>query len=171
MLKYQKTLSVVITYIDYYNWDEPLNKTLRRENFDRMAKLASKNDAVIIQGIGESHFYSDLFSWKSINGMEPEDVLPAIMITTLHPKYFLERNERICKGEPIPENEIVLIKLRDICKTPLDAINLIKKIFQDIKNKRKLKDLKIAKGIKKGVRGALVDALILEPNFSGLEVD
>jgi hypothetical protein len=162
--------SYYLYILEYYSWDEPLSKTLR-DNFDRMAEFASKNDAVIIQGLGESHFYSDLLSWQSINGIEPEEVLPAIMITTLHPKYFLERNEKICKGESIPKNEIILIKLKDICKTPCDVINVIEKIFQDIKKRKKLKDFKIAKEIKKGDRGALVDALILEPNLYGIGVN
>ena len=50
--------SYYLYVLDYYNWDEPIGNTLRA-NFDRMAEFASKNDAVVIQPFGESHFYSD----------------------------------------------------------------------------------------------------------------
>lgn len=46
----------------YYNWDEPISNTLRN-NFDKIAKFAAENDSVVIQGIRESHFYSELLSW------------------------------------------------------------------------------------------------------------
>jgi hypothetical protein len=162
--------SYYIYVLDYYNWDEPIGNTLR-EHFDTIAEFASKNDSVVIQGIGESHFYSELLSFDSLNGMQPEELLPAIMITTLHPKYFIDRNNKRCIGEKIPENELIFIKLKDTCKTTQDVVLLLEKIFKDIKDKKKIQDFKITKELKKGIGGALVDALILEPNFAGLGVD
>ena len=153
-----------------YNWDEPIGNTLRA-NFDRMAEFASKNDAVVIQPVGESHFYSDLLSWKSINGMKPEELLPALMITSIHPRYFLARHDRQYCNEPIPEDELIFLKLNDTCKHPTDVIKLIEKIFQDIKEKKEIKDFQITKKQKAGVGSALVNALILEPNFAGVGVD
>ena len=74
--------------LDYYNWDEPIGNTLR-ENFDKIAEFSANNNSIVIQGIAGSHFYSDLMSWESINGIDPLELLPALMITTLHPKYFI----------------------------------------------------------------------------------
>lgn len=156
--------------LDYYNWDEPIGNTLRA-NFDRMAEFASKNDAVIIQPVGESHFFSDLLSWESINGMKPEDILPAIMITSIHPCYFLERNGQHCIGESIPKDEIILIQLKEICPTPSDVIKVIEQIFADIKEKKNIRDFEIKKRQKAGVGKALTDSLILQPNFMGVGVD
>ncbi len=76
--------SYYLYILDYYNWDEPIGNTLR-DNFDKIAEFAAKNDSVVIQGIKESHFYNELFSFDGINGMTPEELLPALMITTLHP--------------------------------------------------------------------------------------
>jgi hypothetical protein len=162
--------SYYLYILDYYNWDEPIGNTLR-ENFDKIAEFASKNDAVVIQGVGESHFYSELLSFDGINGMKPEELLPAIMITTIHPKYFIDRNDKRCVGEPIPENELIFIKLLDTCKTPQDVILLLEKIFKDIQNKEKIEDFQVVKKVKKGMGRALVDALILEPNIAGVGID
>jgi hypothetical protein len=155
---------------DYYNWDEPIGNTLR-SNFDRMAEFASKNDAVVIQPVGDSHFFSELLSWESLNGMKPEDVLPAIMITSIHPKYFLDRDNQEVRGEPIPEDEIVFIQLKGICKQPTDVLKIIEQIFTDIKGRKELKNFRVKEEQKAGVSGALVDSLILEPNFMGVGVD
>ena len=86
--------SYYLYILDYYNWDEPIGNTLR-ENFDKIAEFAANNNSVVIQGMAGSHFYSELMSWKSINGIDPLELLPALMITTLHPKYFIDGdNER-----------------------------------------------------------------------------
>lgn len=156
--------------LDYYNWDEPIGNILR-SNFDKMAEFASQNDAVVIQPVGNSHFFSELLSWESLNGLKPEDVLPAIMITTLHPKYFIDRDNQQISGEPTPNDEIVFIQLKDICKKPEDVLGVIEKIFNDIKDKKELKNFQVKAEQKAGTNGAIVDALILEPNLVGFGVD
>lgn len=162
--------SYYIYILDYYNWDEPIGNTLR-DNFDRMALFASQNDAVVIQPLGESHFYSDLLSWESINGIKPEDVLPAILITTIHPKYFHDRDNKNCRGEPIPEDELIFLSLKDSCKQPADVLIIIEKIFSDIKEKKEISNFQLAKRQKAHFGKALVDSVILEPNISGIGID
>ncbi len=103
--------------------------------------------------------------------MTPEELLPAIMITTIHPKYFIDRNDKRIIGEPIPKNELVFIKLLDTCKTPQDVILLLKKIFKDIQDKKRIEDFQVIKEVKKGLGKSLVDSLILEPNIGGIGVD
>ena len=159
-----------IYILNYYNWNEPLGEVLSA-NFDKMANLASRNDAVVIQGVEGSEFYSDVLSWEGINGMNPEDVLPAIMITTLHPSYFVQNANSIQKGHNYPKDKLVLIKLAETCPSPQDVVKLINKIFTDIKNKKELKDFEIIKEQKKGKEEALVDSLLLQPNFFGLGVN
>lgn len=156
--------------LDYYNWDEPISKTLR-ENFDRIAKFASENDAVAIQGIPESHFYSELMSWKAVNGIDPKDLLPALMITTIHPKYFLEGNDKQSIGGEIPEDKLVFIEIANVCKTPQDVVKLIEKVFQDIKDQKEIKDFKVKRELKGGVGKILNDSIILEPNIAGIGVN
>ncbi len=164
------TRSYYMYVLDYYNWDEPIGNTLR-SNFDRMAEFASKNDAVVIQPVGESHFYSELLSWERINGMRPEDILPAIMITSIHPTYFLERDSRQALGEPIPEDEIIFIQLKEVCETPSDVLRIIEQLFLDIKNRKNIQNFEVAKKKKAGVGGALADSLILKPSLFGVGVD
>lgn len=159
--------SYYLYILDYYNWNEPIANTLR-DSFDKIAEFASKNDSVIIQGTAESHFYSELMSWESINGIEPTELLPALMITTLHPKYFLERNDKQCKGEQIPEDKLIFLEIGKICKTPQDVIKLLEKIFQDIRDKKEIRDFKVKRELKAGVGKVLNDTIILEPNIAGI---
>lgn len=164
------TRSYYLYILDFYNWDEPIGNALRN-NFDKIAEFASKNDAVVIQGIQESHFYSELMSWESINGIDPKKLLPALMITTIHPKYFLDGNDKEIRGGKIPSDKLIFLKLTDICKTPTEVIQILEKVFQDISEKKELKDFQISKELKGGTGKILNDTLILEPNIAGIGVN
>jgi hypothetical protein len=155
--------------LDYYNWDEPISNTLRN-SFDKIAAFAAQNDAVVIQGIPESHFYSELMSWESVNGIDPKDLLPALMITTIHPKYFLDANDKQKIGGKIPEDKLIFIEISEVCKSPQDVVKIIEKVLQDIKDKKEIKDFKIKKELKGGVGRILNDAIILESDNNGVSV-
>jgi hypothetical protein len=154
--------------LDYYSWDEPVSNSLQA-NISKIASFCAANDAVMIKGLPDSHLYSDVLSWVGINGQEPGTVLPALLITTAHPRYFIEADNQQHPKE-IRES-MVFLKIRDICKTPGDVVDLLEKVFADIKGKKKIRDFSITRELRAGERGALVDALILEPNISGLGID
>lgn len=154
--------------LDYYNWDEPISNILR-VNSERIASMCAVNDAVMIKGLPDSHFSSEILSWVKINGQCPSTVLPALLITTIHPKYF-EASNNTQPSVDITDS-LIFLKIRDVCKSPEDVIVLLEKIFIDIKERKSIKDFTITRELRKGEHGALVDALILEPNFSGIGVD
>ena len=162
--------SYYIYILDYYYWDEPIGNTLR-DNFDKIAEFASNNNSVVIQGIKESHFYSELMSWEAVNGIDPKELLPALMITTIHPKYFLDGNNKQIKGEPIPKDKLIFLKISEICKTPLDVVKLLEKIFHDIQEKNVIEDFQIKKELKSGIGKVINDTLILEPNIAGVGIN
>ncbi len=164
------TKSYYLYILDYYNWDEPIGNTLR-DNFDKIAEFASTNDSVVIQGIAGSHFYSEFMSWESINGMDAEELLPALMITSLHPKYFIDRDNKVQRDTAIPKDKLIFLKIRDICKTPQDVLRLLEKIFQDIREKKEIQDFQVKQELKGGIGKILNDTLILEPNIAGIGVN
>lgn len=162
--------SYYLYILDYYNWDEPIANTLRN-SFDTIAAFATKNNSVVIQGIKESHFYSELMSWESINGIDPKDLLPALMITTIHPKYFLDRNDKQNKGEKLPKDKLIFLEIGKICKTPQDVVKLLEKIFKDIEEKKELRNFQVKKELQAGIGKILNDTIILEPNIAGIGVN
>lgn len=54
---------------------------------------------------------------------------------------------------------------------PQDVVALLEKIFQDIRDKKAIKDFKVKKELKGGVGKILNDALILEPNIGGIGIN
>lgn len=154
--------------LDYYNWDEPISNTLIA-NLPKIESLCAKYNSVMVRGLPDSHFYSEVLSWVKINGQGPKTILPALMITTVHPKYFIEANGRKVDSE-ITES-IIFLKIRDICKQPSDVVNLIEKIFTDISEKKEIQNFVITRELRASEHGAFVDALILEPNFAGFGVN
>lgn len=170
-----ETRSYYLYLLDYYNWDEPITNTLRN-NSQRIASFCASNDAVMITGLPNSHFYSEVLSWEGINGQGVNTILPALLITTIPPKYFIDAdNMHLQTNKNYSLNEIseslIFLKIRDICKQPDEVINLIEKILKDIKDRKKIQDFTITRELRKGEHGAFVDALILEPNISGLGIN
>lgn len=169
-------------YVLDYGWNEPLGDALHA-NFRKMADLAAKSKAIVVAGTDSRAFADELlsvhvdnpqFSWSRVNGENGDDVLPALMISTIHPQKF--RSEvpgyqlpKVKKG--VADDKLILIPLRDWCKDSTDVIFLIERIFRDIAAHKPLADFAIAKEISAGVGGAYSDALILKPAIWGMGVD
>ncbi len=162
-----------LIYLLDYGWDEPISKALRN-NFDEMAKTAAKNRAVVIKGTELAHFENEVLSWHHINNEKADELLPALLITNKHPKYFLENNNNsfakrgLVSADENDDMKLILIPMKRFCTTTTEVVTLIQKMFSDIADKKDLSNFQIAKEMKKGVGNALVDALILEPNVSGI---
>jgi hypothetical protein len=154
-------------YLLDYGWNEPLGEALMK-NYEKMVTIAAENKAVVIRGTHSVHFEDEVLSWHHINGENAEDILPAILITNRHPVKF-KKSFNIHKNEII-ENDLkmILIPLKKFCKTTTEVVSLIEKVFNDIKSGKDLNDFRIGKVMEKGADNALSDAIIIEPNFTGL---
>lgn len=167
-LPLSESRSYYLYVLDYYGWDEPISKVLQ-DNSERIAAFCSANDAVMVKGLPHSHFYSEVLSWVKINGQGPNTILPALLITTIHPSYFIE-SDNVDPPREIDE-AMIFVKIRDVCKAPGDVVVLLEKLFTDIKKHKSIKDFTIAQELRKGEHGAFVDTLILEPNFAGVGIN
>lgn len=154
-------------YLLDYGWSEPLGDSLY-QNFDMMAKIASENNAVVIRSTDRRgvHFYDEVFSFHGVNG-EPEDVLPAILITDRHPQEFKESYDYRHSREE-QNFRIILFPLRKYCHNTTEVVRFINTIFTDIVENRDLSNFAVAKEMKKGLGKALVDGLLMEPNVGGI---
>ena len=156
-------------YVLDYGWKEPLTDALV-SNFTNMARMAAESRSIVVAGIEPIHFANEVFSWHGINGENGEEILPAILISTLTPSYFKESYNEFSRSKEI-DDKLLVIPLKKACQTTDDVIELIKSIFSDIKDKKKLSGFKIAKKINKNGFKRLADAVILEPNFAGVGLD
>ena len=154
-------------YLLDYGWDGSLGGVLSK-NFDKLSDFASKNNFVVLKGTPGSHFDDEVLSWHNINGEKGEDILPAILITNVNPHMYnkfsrLENNK--------PDDLMLLIPLRKICKTEDDVANLINKVIKDLVEKKSLPDFSVAKKVKAGVGKAIISGVILQPKFAGVGFD
>lgn len=162
-----------LIYLLEYGWHEPLGQALS-DNFIKMATRAAKSRSVVIKGTEIAHFENEVFSWHHINNEQGDDILPAILITNAHPSYFFEstfcfRQKRgLYRESEGGDIKLVLVPLKRFCRTTTEVVSLIERLFTDIEAQRDLSEFKIAKEVKKGVGSAIVDSIILEPNFSGV---
>lgn len=162
-----------LIYLLEFGWHEPLAKALN-ENFDKMASRAAVSRTVVIKGTELAHFENEVFSYHQINNERGDDILPAILISNAHPSYFKENNHGYRRGRGLykesedSELKLILIPLKKCCSTTTEVVSLVEKLFSDIETGKDLADFAIAKELKKGVGSAIVDAVILEPNFAGI---
>lgn len=161
-------------YLLDYGWEgDSLSEALDR-NYNRMARLAAQNKAVVIKGTSE-HFQDEVFSWHSINGLNGDHILPAILITNQVPSSFRNISFDESKKESFyQENEnlkLILIPLKKFCNNSDDVISMINQIFDDITQQKDLSGFEVLRQIKKEKRGSRFDSIILQPNFYGLGID
>ena len=121
-------------YLLDYGWDETFGEAVR-SNLPRMADAASRSDAVVIHGPRGMHFEDEVLSWHDINGSPADDILPAILVTTGHPRTFREVFGPSARFRA-PADALLLIPLRKTCKTPDDVVTLIDRLFRDVAGKK-----------------------------------
>jgi hypothetical protein len=156
-------------YLLDYGWEEPLGEAVRA-NLPRMADMASRSNAVVIHGPRGVHFEDEVLSWHHVNGQNAGDILPAVLVTTRHPSTFRESFETK-KSRRGNEDALLLIPLRKVCRSADDVVELIRRVFEDIKDKKRLSEFRAAKRMRRGIAGALVDAVILQPKIGGVGFD
>lgn len=162
-----------LIYLLEYGWHEPLAEALN-SNFFKMAGVAAQNRAVVIKGTELAHFQNEVFSWHQINNERGENILPAVLITNAHPSYFMDNNYGYSRKKGLyresedGELKLILIPLKKFCSNTSEVVSLIEKLFADVEVGKDLSEFKIAKEAQKGIGSAIVDALILEPNISGV---
>lgn len=156
-------------YLLDYGWEEPLGSAVRA-NLPRMADLASRSDAVVIHGPRGMHFEDEVLSWHRVNGQDAQDILPAILVTTRHSSTFRESFSML-RTDPEDRDALLLLPLRKICKSANEVADVIHQVFDDITSKKRLSNFHAGKQMRRGVGGALVDAVILQLKLGGLGFD
>jgi hypothetical protein len=156
-------------YLLDYGWEETLGNAVRA-NLPMMADMASRSNAVVIHGPRGVHFEDEVLSWHHVNGEDAEDILPAILVTTRHPATFGE-SFVIKRSGKESRDALLLIPLRKVCKSAEDVVELIKGVFEDIRDEKQLSRFRVQKRMHRGIAGALVNAVILQPNISGVGFD
>ena len=151
-------------YLLDYGWKDARASAMF-SNFRRMADTASRHDAVVIRGCIAEHFADEVLSWHHINGQDSKDFLPAILITTRHPRDFRFRLYDADGGNE--SGRLLIVPLRDVCKGPDDVAPLLDKIFTDVKKKRALRDFVVSELMRAGVGGAVRDAMVLRHASGG----
>ena len=144
-------------YLLDYGWKGSLGNVLLN-NFDLLSDYASKSNFVVLRGTPGSHFDNEVLSWHNINGEKGEDVLPAILISTVNPYFFRKFSNVESENKKVNDDLLLLIPLRKICKTEDDVANLIYKVIQDLVEKKKLPDFTIAKEMTAGIGKSVRDS-------------
>jgi hypothetical protein len=169
-------------YLLDYGWADAYEK-LFRDNFGHLSARASETGSVVVMSGQGVHFANEVLSWHQVYGHDATDILPAILITHAHPRYFVENDvaQRDLESEESGGlGDIALIPLKAACTTPDDFLRIVGSIFDDLENGLTLRNFRAEKfdtlHLKRpsGMRSLgnrIGKAVMLQPNFGGIGVD
>ena len=156
-------------YVLRGSWDSDIERALEA-NFLAMSDAASRSNSAVVFGTQGHHFQNEVFSWHRINGEEAEPLLPAILITTVHPNKFRNENDPFWHGKA-KDNFMVLVPLRDVVKNGKDVTSVMREVFEDIKSSKTLSEFEVAKQLNSGRTSAFMEGLVLKPSIMGVGFD
>lgn len=156
-------------YVLRGSWDGDIQSALQA-NFTAMSDAASRTNSAIIFGTECHHFQNEVFSWHNINGESAEPLLPAILITTVHPSKFRDETDSFWYGKS-QEHFMVLVPLREVVESGQDVANVMRTIFEDIKSKKVLSNFEVSKQLKPNRVNAFMAGVQLKPSFMGVGFD
>lgn len=166
-------------YLLDYGWPTGPYERIFRDNFGALSRRASDTGSVVVMSDRGVDFANEVLSWHSILGFDAAELLPAILITRTHPKYF--ESERALPNDAHEQfRDLALIPLKRACTTPDDFLQVVSSVFVDLESGLTLKNFRVvefdtltekrapeAAGLLKRVGRAV----ILQPNVAGLGVD
>lgn len=156
-------------YVLRGSWDSDIEKALRN-NLLAMSDAASRSNSAVIFGTEGKHFQNEVFSWHKINGEEAETLLPAILITTIHQNKFIDENDPFWRTNS-PKNFMILIPLREVIDSGNNVVDVMRKIFADIRSNKELSEFEVSKKLNRGRFGTFMDGIQLKPSFMGIGFD
>ncbi|MEM7130452.1 MAG: hypothetical protein AAF702_29270 [Chloroflexota bacterium] len=169
-----------------FGWPDGEYERIFKTHFSTMAQKASDSNSVVIRSNRGVHFANEVLSYYRIFDLNADKVLPAILITKTHPSYFVEtvgpKEPRI--AEPMTDelcrDDVVLIPLKDACDSPEDFTGVVESIFDDLTSGTEIRNFSIAahdshhrasQHSQLSIIERIGNALVLEPNISGIGVD
>ena len=161
-------------YLLDYGWPDGEYERLFHENFGHLSQRASETGAVVVMSNRGVHFANEVLNWHKICGHEASDILPAILMTHTHPRYFADQENDGNLGD------IALLPLGQFCTTPQDFLRTMASIFDDLDKGLTLRNFRAEqfdvlrqhpRELPRWEGGSVGAAVILQPNFAGIGID
>jgi len=171
-------------YLLDYGWPSDAYEKLFRDNFGRLSERASETGAVIVMSGQGVHFANEVLNWHEVCGHNATEILPAILITHTHPRYFAASN--IEEGGLDHESDegdlgdIAMIPLKAVCTNPDDFLKIVGSIFDDLDDGLTLRNFRAEKldvlktkehSRLRAMSQRVGKAVMLQPNVGGIGFD
>jgi hypothetical protein len=162
-------------YLLDYGWPGGEWEQLFKRHFMHMADRATQTGAVVIGSMNGVHFGNEVLNWHRVGDLNADDVLPGLLVTKTHPRYFVESADDERSAAPGLE-DLLVIPLKPFCKDETDFVRAIEGVFSDLQNGLELKHFQIAKHDPRRHRALdvgkrVVDAIEVKPGMFGMSVD
>ncbi len=146
---------------------DPFSEALRA-CFDEISDWASRSNSVVVRGTDRVHFEDEVFSYHEVNGLDGNEILPAILISTINPHAF---NEQHKFGRYRDDDKLIIIPLRKFVDNSDQVYGFVRKLLAELKAGKNLSDIEVIKPRSRSIGKRLLDSIVLQPNFIGIGVD
>ncbi len=123
---------------------------------------------MVVRGTDRVHFEDEVFSYHEVNGLDGNEILPAILISTINPHAF---NEQHKFGRYRDDDKLIIIPLRKFVDNSDQVYGFVRKLLAELKAGKNLSDIEVIKPRSRSIGKRLLDSIVLQPNFIGIGVD
>ncbi|MEX0970097.1 MAG: hypothetical protein WD046_06600 [Paracoccaceae bacterium] len=132
-------INYFVYILDYYNIGNAVMDALIEELPNLERHFARLGNAVVVSSVRNIDFANDVLSWHNCFGKDASEICPAILICSLPPQYFLERER-----EEIDQNPWILLQLGELCSSADELKKLLQQVTRDITQGKPLADFEAA---------------------------
>lgn len=162
-------------YLLNYGWPDGDWENIFKRHFMTIADKASDAGAAVISSPRGIHFANEVLNYHRVGELDPDRVLPGILLTKTDPSYFAETHATMPSNSEAL-GEVVVIPLRDFCTSEEDFIRGVESIFSDLEKKQKLRNFEVSQYDALSARipdrfERSVQCIELKPNFFGFGID
>ncbi|WP_346891491.1 hypothetical protein [uncultured Roseibium sp.] len=121
--------------LDYYNIGLEVMDALVAELPNLERHFAELGNALIVSSVRNIDFANEVLSWHNCFGKDASEVCPALLICSLPPQYFLDRER-----EEQDQAPWILLQLGELCNSTEGLKKLLQQVARDISQGKPLTD-------------------------------
>ena len=131
-----KGINYFVYFLNYYQFSSEVVDAFLKEIPALETHFNGLGNALLVTGVKNHDFYSDILSWHNIVGLEAEKVCPCILICTLPPADF--GPSKVDHIQTDGQEPWIILELKDYCQTADELITFLKEVVSAISRNEEL---------------------------------
>lgn len=119
-----------VYFLNYYQFSDELVDEFLFQLPSLEAHFSKLGNAVLVSGIRNVDFYSDVLSWHNVVGLNPADICPCLLNCSVPPSAFIQGEPRGKLPAAKGDAPWVILELRKLCSNAQELRDLLKSVVE-----------------------------------------